>query len=245
MKIRKWMKRLGIALLVLAVLACSGFAYLYFNGLSGMSRYSDPQPGQIKVACVGDSITYGHGISNWPKNHYPARLAELLGEGYHVQSFGVSGRAVQDDSDQPYRGVEQYSRSLAYDCDILVFMMGTNDSKPENWHGEKAFKEALLTLLDNYLAGEKQPQVYLCTPAEAYFAEGFTENLTEYDIQPEIVDAIDGIIREVAAERGYSLIDIHALTEDNPQWFEKDGVHPSNEGAGAIAGAVRDALLSR
>jgi lysophospholipase L1-like esterase len=242
MKIKKMIKAIMMILLALVVLLCGGFGYLYFNGLSGMSKDSEPEEGQIKVACVGDSITYGHGISNWPKNNYPARLADLLGEDYHVQSFGVSGRAVQDTSDQPYRALEHYQKSLDYEADILVFMMGTNDSKPENWFGEDAFRTALEELLDSYLAQENPPRIYLCTPAKAYFAEGFTENLTKYDIQPEIVEIIDGIVREVAQVRGYDLIDIHALTEANPQWFEKDGVHPNNEGAAAIAQAVKAAL---
>ena len=131
-----------ITILIFMILIALGFAYLYFNGLSGVTQTSDPEPGQTKVACVGDSITYGHGISNWPKNNYPSLLQNLLGESYHVQSFGVSGRAVQDNSDQPYRALIQYEESLAYDADIVVFMMGSNDTKPENWFGEEAFKTA-------------------------------------------------------------------------------------------------------
>lgn len=67
--------------------------------------------------------------------------------------------------------------------------------------------------------------------------------MTEYDIQPLIVDEIAEIIRTVATERGYTLIDIHALTAKHPEWFTKDGVHPSNEGAAAIAQAVMIAFL--
>lgn len=33
----------------------------------------------IKVACVGNSITYGAGISNREKNSYPAQLQYYLG----------------------------------------------------------------------------------------------------------------------------------------------------------------------
>lgn len=235
MKKKKVGKVLMVTVLVLVLLIICGFAYLYFNGLSGVSQTSEAKEGQIKVACVGDSITYGHGISNWPKNNYPKLLGGLLGDGYHVQSFGVSGRCVQDHSDQPYRALEHYQNSLAYEADILVFMMGTNDSKPENWQGEEAFKSAVEELLDSYLSGEKKPLVYLCTPATAFFTEGFTGDLTNYDIQPEIVNVIDGIMRQIAEERGYPIIDIHTLTAENPQWFAKDGVHPNNEGAAAIA----------
>lgn len=67
-----------VALVILAILA-AGFAFLYFNGLSGMSNTTEAKEGQIKVACVGDSITYGHGITNWPKNNYPRTVAGIVG----------------------------------------------------------------------------------------------------------------------------------------------------------------------
>ena len=241
-KKKKGLIVVGVIALVLALLIGGGFAYLYFNGMSGMSNTSEAQEGQIKVACIGDSITYGHGISNWPKNNYPVLLGNKMGESFHVQSFGVSGRAVQDNSDQPYRALKHYQQSLDYNADIIVFMMGSNDSKPENWFGEEAFKTAVLELLDSYLAGENKPQIYLCTPASAFFAEGYTGNLTSHDLQPEMVNVIADIIREIAQERGYSLIDIHALTAQHPEWFAEDGVHPSNEGAAAIANEVYSVL---
>ena len=56
------------------------FAYLYNQGLSGLYINTQPKDGQIKVACVGDSITYGHSVSNWKENNYPKVLQELLGE---------------------------------------------------------------------------------------------------------------------------------------------------------------------
>lgn len=234
MKLKKALKLLPVILLVMVLLILGGFCYLYFNGLSGMSQTGEAGPDQIKVACVGDSVTYGHGISNWPKNNYPKQLQALLGDGYHVNSYGVSGRAVQPGSDQPYTALPHYQESLDYDADFVVFMMGTNDSKPENWVDAATYREALLTLLDSY----GDAKILLCTVPTAYFPQGQTEGLTNYDIQPAIVDEIADILRQVAGERGYPLIDIHALTARNPQWFEKDGVHPSNEGAAAIAQEV-------
>jgi len=218
---------------------------LYYNGFSGQFQNSEPKPGQIKIACVGDSITYGHGIYNWPEENYPMVLGTLLGEGYHVQSFGVCGRCVQGDSDQPYRETERYRESLAYGADIVIFMMGTNDSKPRNWHGASAFREALLRLLDSYLEGEKSPVIYLCLPATAFFAEGFTESVTKFDVQPKVVDVICTVIGEISREREYPLIDIHTLTGRNPQWFSADSVHPDNDGATAIAQEIYSVLANR
>ena len=239
----KWLKLAGMALFVIVLLVAIGFGCMYFNGMSGITQKSGkPEAGQIRVACIGDSITYGHGISNWPVNNYPALLQQMLGEGYHVQNFGVSGRAVQDNSDQPYRGVQQYQDSLAYDADIIVFMMGSNDTKPENWFGEEAFRTALMDLLDDYTADGRTPQIYLCTVPACFYMEDSQEGLTSFDLRPAYADIIAEIVREVAGEFGCRVIDIHGLTEENPQWFAKDGVHPDNAGAAAVAEAVYEAI---
>ena len=229
-------------LLVILLVLLLFFSYLYFNGLSGIAQTSTPEPGQIKVACIGDSITYGHGIKNWPKNNYPVLLQELLGDDYHVQSFGVSGRAVQDNSDQPYRALPHYEESVAYDADIIVFMMGSNDTKPENWFGEEAFKTALLDLLDDYTQGEKKPLIYVCTTPACFFTETSDGELTSHDLRPAYADTIAELTRQTAEELSCPIIDIHALTEENPQWFAKDGVHPNNDGAAAIAKAIYEAI---
>lgn len=236
---KKFLKIILIILLVLIVAVAAGFLYLYTHGLSGMvCQNGEPTEGRIKVACVGDSITYGHGIKGWTKNNYPVLLQNKLGDGYHVQSFGVSGRAVQDNSDQPYRALQHYQDSLAYNADIVVFMMGSNDSKPENWHGAEAFQSALVDLLDDYGDAE----IILCTPATCFFMEDSEGTTTSHDLQPAVAAEIAEIVRAVAAERSCTLVDIHALTGANPQWFEADGVHPNNDGAAAIANAVFQAI---
>ena len=217
---------------------------VHYNGFSGQYQDSEPRPGQIRVACVGDSITYGHGIYNWPEKNYPKLLGKLLGESFHVQNFGVCGRCVQDDSDQPYRETERYQQSLAYGADIVVLMMGTNDSKPENWHGVQAFRTALSELLDSYLMDEKKTVLYLCSPATAFFAEGYTESVTTFDVQPDIVDTICEIVRDTAQKRGCPMIDIHTPTGKNPQWFSADSVHPDNDGALAIAQEIYSVLAN-
>jgi len=232
---RKWVRIVLLAALAVVILLGAGFAYLYLNGMSGLRKDDAAQPGQLKVACVGDSITYGHGVSNWPENQYPVVLARLLGDGYHVSNFGVSGSTAQADGDQPYSKTEVCRRSLEYDGDILILMIGSNDSKPENWHGSEAFEKQYLELLDSYLAGNKAPTVYLCTPASAFYLNGGSSGPAGFDIQPDVVEEIAQIVEEIAAERGYALVDIHALIGAHPEWFVKDGIHPNKDGAAAIA----------
>lgn len=235
-------KKLMIILTVLIACGIGFFAYLFFNGLSGIRVNPSYQEGQIKVACVGDSVTYGHSIKNWVKNNYPALLADMLGDKYNVKNFGVSGSTVQPDGDQPYVVTKAYTQSLDYSADILVFMMGSNDSKPENWKGEEAFLMKYNALLDSYLQGDKIPTVYICTPPVAYFPQGVTEGLTNYDIQPEYVQTVNQLVRTVASERGFEVIDINKLTENHRELFGKDNVHPNNDGAMEIAKVVYEKI---
>lgn len=225
-------KILLISAASLAVIVGGVFGFLYMNGLSGLSSVSKPKEGQIRVACVGDSITYGHGISNWKKNNYPAVLQRTLGDEYHVNNYGVSGYTVQEEGDRPYTTLEQYSLSLEYNPDIVVFMMGTNDSKPLNWETPGRFRGDLEDLLYSY--EDIGAEIILCTPATSFFVEEEHGKETNFNIQPDKVEIIAELVRGVANSHNYTLVDINDFTENHPEWFE-DGVHPNNEGAKAIA----------
>ena len=236
---KKSIKIVVIILSVILVLGIGGFSYLFLNGLSGLHINKEAQYGQIKVACVGDSITYGHGVTPWHKNNYPAILQNLLGDGYNVQNFGVSGTTAQSTGDQPYIETKIYNESISYNADILIFMLGSNDSKPENWTDAETFKKEYLALLDTYIADNNSPVIYLGIPAKAFYDdENQTSGPTNYDIQGDIVEKIGDIIKEIASERGYKYIDIYELTSQHPEWFAKDNIHPNADGAKAIADKV-------
>lgn len=226
--------------ILLAVIAGSVFLYLYSQGLSGLMAKIEIKPDTIKLACVGDSVTYGHGINNWTKNTYPAVLGDILGDGYSVLNLGNSGTTVQNDGDQPYTNTKQYQVSLECEADIIVLMLGSNDSKPQNWKSAEAFRKAYSELLDTYL--ETGAKVYVCTSPEAFYANEKDSTLTSFDICPAVVDEIAVITREIAEEKGVEIIDIHALTEGRPELFLSDCVHPDNSGAKAIAEAVYAAI---
>ena len=219
------------------------FLYLYNNGLSGLYTNSEPKEGQIKVACVGDSITYGHSVSGWSKNQYPAVLQELLGDSYHVANFGVSGACVNKNGNKPYISRTVYEESIKYDADILVLMLGSNDSKPKNWIDMETFLEQYGELLDTYLKENNSPKVYIGICAKAYYADGNTKGKARYNIRPEIVDQIAAALKQKYEKEDVVIVDIHNLTAGHPEWFEKDGVHPNKDGAKAIADEFADAIL--
>lgn len=239
---KKGNKIITTVAIFIVVLAGILFAVLYSNGLSGIHNHTEPKDGQIKVACVGDSITYGHGIIRWAKNNYPAQLQNLLGDDYHVSNFGHSGRTLSDNGDKPYSESEQYQLSLEYDADIIIFMLGTNDSKPENWKDADTFVAEYEKMVNSYKEKNPDVRIILCTPARAFYSDGKSEGKTNFDIQPNIVEQIKTRILSFAVLNGYECIDIYDVTFGHKDWFKKDNVHPNAEGARAIAEAVANKI---
>ena len=225
----------GISVVILAAIL---LIVLYSNGLSGIHNHTAPKDNQIKVACVGDSITYGHGISTWYKNNYPAQLQDLLGDDYHVSNFGHSGRTLSDDGDNPYIDSDQYQLSIDYDADIVVLMLGTNDSKPENWISSDHFIKEYEKMISRYKEDNPDVRIIICTPPAAFYPDGKTNGKTNFDIQPDVVEEIKRNIVTFAVLNGYECIDLYDLTQGHNEWFSKDNVHPNKDGAAAIARAV-------
>lgn len=199
----------------------------------------EARPGQTRVACVGDSITYGHGIRGWFRNSYPAVLGRLLGPGYCVNNYGYSGRTAGKTGDYPYTQERLYRKSLAFQPDIVILMLGTNDSKPTNWRGREAFREDLREIIRAYRQLSSSPTVFLMLPPPAWPLDG---KPVQYDIRADVIaDEIRPAVRAIADEEGLPLIDLYEVFANKAQMFP-DGVHPNAEGAKLIAETVYHAM---
>ena len=73
------------------------------------------QAQRIKVACVGNSVTYGYGIENRETNCYPAQLQQMLGDAYEVENFGHSGATLLNKGYRPYTQQEAYQKALRFE----------------------------------------------------------------------------------------------------------------------------------
>lgn len=233
-----------IAVILIIALLCFAVMYygMYFFGLSGIHSNIAYTDGQIKVACIGDSTTYGHGIKNWKNNNYPALLGKELGDDYCVVNFGMNGSTAQSFGDHPYIENGIFKESIDFDADIIVFMLGTNDSKAENFRSAGDYKKEYSELINKYLESNEDAEIFICTPTAAFYVDGKSSGPAEFDIDIENIGKITQAVKELAAEREFRLIDINALTSQHPEWFEKDGVHPSNEGASEIAKAIAEMI---
>ena len=104
----------------------------------------------IRVACVGDSITYGAKIEDNFLNSYPAQLQLFLGSDYLVGNFGASGYTLQKSGNFPYWNHPAFQESSAFQPNIVLIMLGTNDTKPYNWTGTENFLADYRELIAHY-----------------------------------------------------------------------------------------------
>lgn len=191
----------------------------------------------IRVACVGNSITYGAGISNREKDSYPAVLGQLLGRDYEVQNFGFNARTLLMKGDLPYMKESMFQDMLNYNPNIVIIKLGTNDSKSRNWKFKSDFQKDMQTMVSACQALSAKPKIYLCYPAKAY--------LTGPDINDSIiVNGIIPVVNLIARKNGTEIIDLHTITSGMPENFP-DRVHPNTAGAHRMAEFIYEALTGK
>ena len=195
---------------------------------------ADKDKEAIRVACLGDSITYGAGVKDREKNCYPAVLGRLLGDGYDVRNFGVSGATLLSKGDKPYVKEKAYKDLKAFKPNVVVILLGTNDTKPQNWKHADDFADDYKALIKELSALDSMPKIYLCTPVPAYPGN--------YGIDDgRIKDGVKPRVEQIGQDAMLRVIDLYTALSGKAELFP-DKVHPNADGAAVIAKTVFLAL---
>src|SRR5688572_15934739 len=184
---------------------------------------------RVRVACVGDSITYGSAVEKRDQNCYPVVLGNLLGPSHEVRNFGVSGATLLKKGDKPYWKEKAFQLAGDFGPNIIILKLGTNDTKPQNWKYKDEFEADARALVQHFKALPSRPKVFLALPV-AVVKSSF--GIVEEGIQAEIP-----LLKKVAKEEGVAVIDLHAAVATK-ELFVGDGVHPNVAGAKKIADTV-------
>lgn len=198
--------------------------------LPPLKTRSDGPP--LKVACVGDSITQGSGTTGG--QNYPRQLQEILGSEWQVGNFGVSGRTLLRKGDFPYWAEGAYQKALAFKPDAVIIMLGTNDTKPQNWSHQEDFEKDYSDLVKSFQELKPTPRIYICRPVPVPDPGNFGINEAGLQQQMPMLD-------RVAESLKTGIIDMHAALDGKPEMLP-DRVHPNNQGAGEMAKVAFTAL---
>ena len=85
----------------LAASAGFGAVYVSLYYAAMHPKAPAPAPEKHRIACVGDSITYGYDLMGaFRKYCYPTQLQDMLGDSYQVLNFGICDRTLQNGADK-------------------------------------------------------------------------------------------------------------------------------------------------
>lgn len=210
---------------------------LVFLFLSACVDKKQGRGARLKVACFGDSITYGFKLADPAHESYPARLRLLSHGRWHVLNFGVNGATLIQKGDIPYTSQPEFQRGRRSQPDVVVIMLGTNDTKNENWQYIDGFVSDYTALIKSVVQFSSRPRVVVCSvpPVFTRYANG---------INAERVEKLNILVQQAAKMTEVEFLDISAAMSGDETFFF-DGVHPNARGAQKIADLIFTAITSK
>lgn len=205
--------------------------YLLMVVLCCTSAYA--QQKKIKVACVGNSITYGSGVANREVNAYPVKLQGMLGEEYEVGNFGKPGATLLNKGHRPYTQQQEYKDAIAFAGDIVVIHLGINDTDPRNWPNyQDEFIEDYRSLIKDFREANPKARFLIARMTPLSDRHWRYESGTR-DWHEQIQEAIACVARA----EGIQMINFFEPLHPYPFILE-DNIHPNAEGAEMLAKIV-------
>lgn len=205
------------------------------------SNHHSKHPAQhhpsLKVACIGNSITYGLGLPDRPTQSYPNQLQTLLGDTYEVMNFGKSGATLLNKGHRPYMQQEEFQKALSFAADIVVIHLGINDTDPRDWPNYRdSFIKDYISLIDSFRVANPKARILIAklTPISDRHPRFLSGTR---DWHGEIQQAIETIAQYTKVQ----LIDFHTPLYQYP-FLLTDAVHPNSEGACILAQTVYSAI---
>ncbi len=222
-------------------------------------NYDNKAP--IKIAAVGDSITEANAFLE--KNRftygYPAQLNNILdetyGEGnYEVKNFGKGNSSINPVSNSTdttlvgatrshYTQGSWYYEALDYNPDVVIIMIGHNDTDTAIFKTKEQYKDYYQQAIDAFRALPSHPQIVI---------SGCHTRSNSYR-RDLLVNAVIPAQQELAAENNIIYIDnltpTIGLGGDNAagktnDYVSSDGLHFTASGYRFLAGLIKDGMES-
>jgi len=153
-------------------------------------------------------------------------LDSILGSGYTVLNAGRSATTLQKKGDFPYWICKEFSNVFAFNPNIIIIQLGTNDTKPTNWNKE-SYELDYQILIDTFNTIATHPEIYLCTPVPAFKTKWGINDST-------IINGVIPVVNKLAKANNLEVIDLYTSMHDLGAHFP-DSIHPDEKAANRMA----------
>lgn len=190
---------------------------------------------KIRVACIGNSVTFGYKIRNRELNCYPVQLQKLLGDAYEVRNFGYSGATLLRKGHKPYWKQNVFTEAKAFKPNVVIIHLGLNDTDPRNWPNYRDdFMKDYTDLIETFRGLQRSfdVKVWVCKMTPIFHSHPrFKSGTRDWFWQ------IQKRIEQVAEVAHTGLIDLHTPLYSRPDLFP-DALHPNAQGAKILARTI-------
>lgn len=185
-----------------------------------------PSVARMNVYCLGDSITSGFRLSNPAKYSFPSQLARMSQNNWKVSNGGVPGATLQKSGDIPIWKQPQFAEVKELNPDIVIVILGTNDTKDKNWQHIDGFEKDYTELINHLKSEPSQSKLYICSlPPIIKNYRGGMSNKRAAELSRQV--------KEIATTTGVQYIDITSSLKGKANHFI-DGLNPNQKGAKVI-----------
>lgn len=201
------------------------------GNLSGAANQPTANPYALTYVAIGASDAFGVGTDDPTQDNWPNVLAGELGQlraKVHLINLGIPGSTIANAQD------EELPVALDAHPDIVTVWLAVNDLADN-------VPLATYTSQLNALLAALRAQTH---------ARVFVGNLPDLTLLPYFSNRDPGTLRatvaawnaaiaRACAANGATLVDLHAYGDalsQHPEYLAPDGLHPSTQGAQALAG---------
>lgn len=195
----------------------------------------------VRIGTIGNSITHGIALPSPLTQAFPVLLDDMLADVYGdtciVQNFGLTTTTMLKNGDVSYWDTQHLKDYLAYAPEICFIMLGTNDTKPQNWdiYGEE-FIGDFIAMIDTIQHRNPSTRFILAYPPPAYAVEwGIRDSVILHGVIPAVDSLLKVVDDAILMDFYYPLLDSVDLFPDN--------IHPNIQGNVVMAKMLMERII--
>jgi lysophospholipase L1-like esterase len=225
------------------------FAFVIFCLLSPFAVKAQ----QLRIACIGNSITFGARLDKPDIESYPAVVAEMLKANdylnYEIKNFGIGGATIlRFGTPNLWPLIDSLDN---FKPDIVIIKAGTNETvgKPRlNWEHIGEFEKDYSDYIAEIRKVNPNCKIIICSPLDMVIqTDGLSpERITDLSGRRPRIWELRKRIKKIAKSEQVSFLDLTKPFEGKANLMtKKDGVHPNKDGYQYLGSLVYDYLVKR